>query len=108
VQPTKAGLISNHATKAILVCAVSSGTHVIHVCLPILTAAYSREGSNYIVIYMCSQAVTVCSFSPDLHFMHAQGESFVMRRNCNCNCHLQHVVFLQAAGSGKVTKPVEH
>jgi hypothetical protein len=50
---------------------------------------YSREGSSYII--MCSQAVTVCSFSPSIY---AQGECFLMRRNCNCNCNcncIQHV-----------------
>jgi hypothetical protein len=44
----------------------------------------SREGSSYII--MCSQAVTVCSFSPSIY---AQGECFLMRRNCNCNCKFQ-------------------
>jgi hypothetical protein len=47
-----------------------------------LQAQDSREGSSYII--MCSQAVTVCSFSPSIY---AQGECFLMRRNCNCNRH---------------------
>jgi hypothetical protein len=33
--------------------------------------------------FLCSQAVTVCSFSPSIY---AQGECFLMRRNCYCNC----------------------
>jgi hypothetical protein len=39
-----------------------------------LLSYYSREGSSYII--MCSQAVTVCSFSPSIY---AQGECFLMR-----------------------------
>jgi hypothetical protein len=36
-------------------------------------------------------SVTVCSFSPSIY---AQGECFLMRRNCNCNCSTQQQVYI--------------
>jgi hypothetical protein len=48
----------------------------------ILTITIACTSRSYII--MCSQAVTVCSFSPSIY---AQGECFLMRRNCNCNCN---------------------
>jgi len=41
---------------------------------------YSRGRLSF--MFMCSQAIMVCSFSP---LSYAQGECSLMRRNCNCN-----------------------
>jgi len=45
---------------------------------------YSRGRLSF--MFMCSQAIMVCSFSP---LSYAQGECSLMRRNCNCNCMRQ-------------------
>jgi hypothetical protein len=46
-----------------------------------------REGSSYII--MCSQAVTVCSFSPsDWQCMHKENVFWCVGRNCNCNNYI--------------------
>jgi len=44
---------------------------------------YSRGRLSF--MFMCSQAIMVCSFSPSSY---AQGECSLMRRNCNCNCFM--------------------
>jgi hypothetical protein len=64
-------------------CAILGAISVYTICIRVGCVCKEYE-IQLGYVYICSQAVVVCSLSPVIY---AQGEFFLMRRNCTCNCY---------------------